>query len=90
MLKDYLRSQGYQFIKRVSKFPQFTRHDDFLAYGNYFTQLTPFLEVFNESEIYFLDGHQMTNDKAESEAREFEKYLGLDSEMQFRYDSLTV
>ena len=32
----------------------------------------------------------MANDKAQSEAREFEKYLGVDNEMQFKYDSFVM
>ena len=59
-----------------------SRHDDFLAYGNYFTQLYPFLKEFDLSNIHFMDG---MNRDAELEAQKFEQFLGLEHELHFRY-----
>jgi hypothetical protein len=87
-IKILKNNKFHPTAEELSKRPEskISQHDDLLLYGNYFTQLSPFFEVFNKSEIYFLDGHQMANDKAQSEAREFEKYLGVDNEMQFKFN----
>jgi hypothetical protein len=75
-INDYRPSAAdFSLSKSIS------RHDDFLAYGNYFTQLYPFLKEFDLSNIHFMDG---MNRDAELEAKKFEQFLGLEHELHFR------
>ena len=63
---------------------QITRdYDDFLAYGNYFTQLQPFLKEFSLENFHFMDGTRMATIDAVDEARKFEEFLGVESDLDF-------
>ena len=63
---------------------QITRtYDDFLAYGNYFTQLQPFLKEFSLENFHFMDGTRMASTDALDEAQQFEKFLGLENDLDF-------
>ena len=55
-----------------------------LSYGNYFTQLRPFLKIF-KNNIYFIDGEMMKNENANLEAELFEDFLGIEHSLKFRY-----
>ena len=56
-------------------------------YGNYFTQLQPYFEVFgNSSErFHFVDGGAILSNP-KSEFAKIERFFGLDSELEFRFD----
>ena len=62
-----------------------SRHDDFLAYGNYFTQLTPFIDEFGVDKIHFVDGTKMSGSGALAleEASHLERFLQVENELQF-------
>ena len=60
-----------------------TRHDDFLAYGNYWSQLKPFVDEFGLDKIHFMDGTKMATVDAEREARYFESFLKVPNELKF-------
>ena len=53
-----------------------------LRYGNYATQLKPFIEVFGIENVIILDGANMGN----SEAQYFESRLNLEHELQFEFN----
>ena len=62
-----------------------SRHDDFLAYGNYFTQLTPFIDEFGIDKIHFVDGTKMSGSGAAAlaEASLLEQFLEVKNELKF-------
>ena len=60
-----------------------TRHDDFLAYGNFWSQLKPFVDEFGLDKIHFMDGTKMATVEAEQEAKYFESFLKVSNELIF-------
>ena len=56
-----------------------------LSYGNYFTQINPFMKIFPIESFLFLDGGNILKDpKAEFEV--IENFFGVDHELNFRFN----
>ena len=60
---------------------------DIAEYGNYFTQLEPYFEVFGNStdRFHFVDGGAILSNP-KPEFAEIENFFGLESELEFRFN----
>ena len=59
--------------------------DEIIRYGNYYTQLRPYMETFDKSRFHFVDGGCLT-EKPESEFIEIEKFFGIENELSFQFN----
>lgn len=57
-----------------------------LIYGNYHTQLEPFVQVFGLDKINFIDGSRMANSFANAEVERIEDYLGVNPALKFKFN----
>ena len=53
-----------------------------IRYGNYWTQIQAFIDVFGLEKMIFVDGTSMGN----NEARHLEEQLNLEHELEFKFD----
>ena len=53
-----------------------------IRYGNYWTQIQAFIDVFGLEQIIFVDGTSMSN----NEARHLEEQLNVNHELEFKFD----
>ena len=85
----------------LAKYFALTQTQKLLRYGNYYTQLKPFLKVFKEDEIIFYNGNRLgriqhtvpethtrgiTFDSDQFEAESIEDSLNIEHEMVFNFD----
>ena len=85
----------------LAKYFSLTQTQKLLRYGNYYTQLKPFLKVFKEDEIIFYNGNRLgriqhtvpethtrgiTFDSDQFEAESIEDSLNIEHEMVFNFD----
>ena len=71
LVADKFRPSAADYTKK-SKITR--NYDDYLAYGNYFTQLQPFLKEFSLENFHFMDGTRMATSDALDEAQKFEDF----------------
>ena len=66
---------------------RFTPPNNYLVYGNYFTQLTPFLEIFDKNDFIFFDGQSMmTLNGSKIESDYLEKTLNINHQLDFEFN----
>ena len=59
--------------------------DDIIQYGNYFTQLSPFIQVFGLDKIHFVDGGAIVQNPG-PEFTEIEHFFGFENELEFKFN----
>jgi len=59
--------------------------DFIIPYGNFFTQLAPYIEVFGRDSIHFVDGGRIISEPA-SEFAKIEQFFGVASELEFKFN----
>ena len=59
--------------------------DDIIQYGNYFTQLSPFIQVFGLEKIHFVDGGAIVQNPG-PEFTEIEHFFGFENELEFKFN----
>lgn len=73
--------------KRASEKPErLSTMDDIIRFGQYNTQIQPFLEIFDKSDILFLDGGGIISDP-EVEFSKMENFFNVKNELEFQFNS---